>query len=51
MENPLENTKNQQLEQAKPVASKPQERGSIQVDATIKIFDPKSGEVFLEARG
>ena len=50
MENPLEKTKDTQPTHSKPV-DKPQERGSIQVDATVKIFDPKSGEVFLEARG
>jgi hypothetical protein len=31
--------------------SRPNERGSIQVDAMIKIFDPENGRVYLEARG
>lgn len=51
MEKPLEKPTEAQPNLAKPVASRPQERGSIQVDATVKIFDPESGEIFLEARG
>jgi hypothetical protein len=31
--------------------SRPNENGSIQVDAMIKIFDPQSGRVYVEARG
>ena len=34
-----------------PKESRPQERGSIQIDTNLKIFDPNSGEVFLEGRG
>lgn len=31
--------------------TRPQERGTIQIDASLKIFDPKTGEIHLEGRG
>ena len=34
-----------------PKESRPQEKGSIQIDTSVKIFDPNSGEIFLEGRG
>jgi hypothetical protein len=35
---------------ATPAAKKPNETGSIRVEGFVKIFDPKSQEIFVEKR-
>lgn len=52
MQNQQNFTEETQTE-TKPVDKKerPQEVSGIQIDTSLKIFDPKSGEVFLEGRG
>jgi hypothetical protein len=37
-------------DQEKKPAKKPDEKGDILVDEHIKIYDPNSGEVFLDKR-
>lgn len=46
MENP---TKTEQKVEPQP-ERRPNESGAVQVDAFMRIFDPKSKEVFVEGR-
>jgi hypothetical protein len=43
-------TQKQTSTPAKPAAKKPNETGSIRVEGFVKIFDPKSQEIFVEKR-
>jgi len=44
------NTTQQTKPESKTTARRPNETGSISVEGFVKIFDPKSKEVFVEKR-
>lgn len=49
----IENNENKQAQGAKPSApapKRPNETGSISVEGHVRIFDPKSKEVYVEKR-
>lgn len=49
----IKDTKNQTADTVKPVQTsqkRPNEVGSLHVEGFVKIYDPKTKEVFLESR-
>ena len=44
------NGNNQSVQQPKTPGARPNETGSISVEGFVKIYDPKSKEVFVEKR-
>ena len=46
----LEDQKMQQPKQPVPVEKKPDDKGNIQIDCHLRIFDPNTKKVILETR-
>jgi len=46
----MQNDTKQTQPQARPVAKRPNETGSISVQGFVRIFDPKNQQVFVEQR-
>jgi hypothetical protein len=46
----MQNDTKQPQPQARPVAKRPNETGSISVQGFVRIFDPKNQQVFVEQR-
>jgi hypothetical protein len=46
----MQNNTQQPAKQPSSVAKRPNETGSISVEGFVKIFDPKTKEIFVEKR-